>query len=91
MFWKKNKEDAQSAWKVQNEEQNSNPCYRFINLQKGGLLVEVFEHQGPQALEETLQRKLEQCLYNHGAGGIIKKVDHIRWKNQASAKLNVRV
>jgi hypothetical protein len=89
MFWKQPKSDQESAWKLQNKEQTANPCYRFVNLQKGGLLVEVFEQQGVQALEKILQREVEPCLYNRGQGGIIKKVDNIRWKNQASAKLSV--
>lgn len=89
MFWKKRKTDAESAWKLQNKEQKTNPCYHFINLQKGGVLIDVFEQQGPLALEKVLQREVEPCLYNRGTGGIIRKVDNIRWQNQTNAKLRV--
>lgn len=89
MFWKKKKEDSDSAWKLQNKEQKENPCYRFINLQKEGILVQVFEQEGHHALEKLLQKELEPCLYNGGQGGTISKIDHIRWKNRISAKMMV--
>ena len=88
MFWKK-KQDPDSAWKLQNKEQKENPCYRFINLQKEGTLVDVFEQQGPLALEKMIQKDLEPFLYNSGKGSLLTKIEQIRWRNRISAKMMV--
>ena len=89
VFWRKKKADPDSAWKLQNKEQKQNPLYKYINLQKGGRLVDVYVDQGEHGLEKVIREEIEPFLYNGGKGKRVSKVEMIRWKNKQNAKMMV--
>ena len=81
--------DPDSAWKLQNQEQKENPVYRFVNLQKQGRLVEVYQNEGPSATEAVIRCELQPFLYDYGRGREITKVEYAKWKLSSMTKLNV--
>ena len=91
MFWKarRNRPDPDSAWKLQNEEQKENRLYRYINLQKEGRLVEVYEKEGLEALERVVRLELTSFLYSAGHGKTVTKIEYVKWRNACIAKMNV--
>jgi hypothetical protein len=89
MFWKRGNVDVDAAWKQQNREQHDNPLYRYINLDKGGRLVEVYVERGAEACEHLIATELEPFLYNAGKGRIVHKIDYLRWRNKVEAKMSV--
>ena len=91
MFWKRKNLDPDAAWKQQNREQQDNPLYRYINLDKGGKLVDTYVDYGPEATEHLIATELEPFLYNQGKGQMVRKIDYLRWRNKAEAKMAVSV
>jgi len=85
----KSRVDPESAWKLQNQEQKENPTYRFVNLQKQGRLVEVYNKHGPGACEAMIRHELQSFLYDGGKGKVITKIEYIKWKLSNLTKLNV--
>lgn len=91
MFWKlgKSRVDPDSAWKLQNQEQQDNPVYRYVNLQKEGRLIEVYNQHGPAAVETVVRHELESFLYDGGKGKTVTKIEFIKWKYRCLTKTNV--
>ena len=85
------KSDDQDGWKKQNKQQEANPLYKYVNLQKEGRLIDVYMEEGPEAVEALIRDELEPFLYNQGRGQLINKVNFIKWKNRVTAKLEVSI
>ncbi len=81
--------DPDSLWKQQNREQKENLLYRYVNLQKGGELVRIYETYGQKELEDFIRKEIQPLLYNEGKGKIIEKADFVRWKRKCEARLKV--
>ena len=82
MFWKLKKShvDPDSAWKRQNQEQHDNPVYRYVNLQKQGRLVEVYQQHGAAAVETVVRQELQSFVYDAGRGRIVTNIEYLKWK-----------
>ena len=83
--------DPDREWKQQNQEQRENLLYRYVNLQKGGELVRVYEQYGQKELEDFIRKEIQPLLYNEGKGKVIEKADYVRWKRKCEARLKVSV
>ncbi len=83
--------DPDTEWKQQNYEQKHNLLYRYVNLQKGGELVKIYEQYGETELEDFIRKEIQPLLYNDGKGKIIEKADYLRWKLKFDARLKVSV
>lgn len=87
--------DPDSAWKLQNEAQKKNPIYAFVNLQKQGKLIEVYDRDGPAAAEALIRNELQSFLYSGGKGQVITKLEYVKWKfrkmavSSVSSKINL--
>lgn len=82
MFWKARTSTVHpdAAWKLQNQGPKDNPVYRFVNFQKKGRLIEVYESQGAAAAESVIRDEMQCYLYDHGKGKLVTKIEYIRWK-----------
>jgi len=91
-FWrsKKGRVDPDKAWQRQNDEQQHNVLYRYVNLQRQGRLVEVYNTCGLEALKAVIRDELGAFLYNDGKGKVVTKAEIISWKRDHAANMNVR-
>lgn len=83
--------DPDTAWKAQNRDQKENILYRYVNLQKGGDIVKVYEKEGPAGLEKYLRREVEPLLFHEGLGEKICKSDWMRFQARSVARFRVSV
>ena len=81
--------DPDSAWKIQNREFQCHPLYRLVDMKDGGKLVNAFREGGKAKLIQMLKEEVEPLLYNRGKGGIITKIDFLRWKHNYHLKMVV--
>lgn len=63
--------------------------YRYVNLQKGGELVRIYEQYGQKELEDFIRKEIQPLLYNEGKGKVVEKADFVRWKRKHDAKVKV--
>lgn len=88
LFGRRNRiNDPDSAWKTQNRELQHHPLYRLVDLKDGGKLLNSFREGGKPKLVQVLKENVEPLLYNRGQGGIITKVDYLRWKHNNHLKM----
>ena len=90
-FFSGSSSDPDGLWKQQNREQKENLLYRYVNLQKGGELVRIYETYGQKELEDFIRKEIQPLLYNEGKGKIIEKADFVRWKRKCEARLKVGI
>ena len=83
-------EDPDSAWQEQNKEMERNPAYKFADLNKGGKLIEAYRKKGVVAVQEIARNEIQPYLYNGGKGGVITKLDYVKWTRKNQAKRTVR-
>ena len=82
--------DSHGGWKQQNKQQDANDVYKYVNLQKGGKLVDAYkEGNDAEAVRRIIKDELDSFMYNHGKGKLITKIDFIKWKKQCKADLMV--
>ena len=83
-------EDPDSAWQAQNKEMERNPAYKFADLNKGGKLIEAYRRTGVVAVQEIARNEIQPYLYNGGKGGVITKLDYVKWTRRTQAMRTVR-
>ena len=83
--------DGDAGWKQQNKQQDTNVVYKFMNLQKGGTLIDAYnrEQNGLEAVRKIVRDELDSFMYGHGKGKLIRKIDFIKWKRQCKTDLKV--
>ena len=87
------KDIDEGAWKQQNKELAENPAYSFANLAKGGRLIEAYDKDGPEAVEEIAKKEMSQFFYDplKGEKHLIERKEFIRWQWQLSQKIKVKI
>ena len=88
--------DSHGGWKQQNKQQDANVVYKYVNLQKGGKLVDAFNEEGSsgadlEAVRKIIRDEMETFMYNHGKGKLVSKVEFIKWKKKCNAALTVSI
>ena len=73
----------------QTRELVDNPLYQYVNGQKGGRLMDLYIEERTAAVEQVIQNEIGAFLYNNGKGGLIRKIDFVRWKNDTEARMAV--
>ena len=83
--------DGDAGWKQQNKQQDTNVVYKFMNLQKGGTLIDAYnrEQNGLEAVRTIIRDELDSFMYGHGKGKVIRKIDFIKWKRRCKTDLKV--
>ena len=81
--------DPENAWQRQNNEQQRNVLYKYINLQRQGRLIEVYNRRGLEALNAVIRDELGAFLYNDGKGKIVSKAEINGWKRGCAANVTV--
>jgi len=87
-WWRSCRVDADHAWQRQNNEQQHNVLYTFVNLQRQGRLVDVYRAQGLHALNTVIRDELAVFLYNGGKGKLVDSSESSEW--ECDADTNVR-
>lgn len=82
-------DDPDSAWQEQNKEMERNAAYKFADLNKGGKLIEAYRKKGFTAVQEIARNEIQPFLYNGGKGGVITKLDYVKWTRRIQAKRTV--
>ncbi|XP_060075724.1 transient receptor potential cation channel subfamily V member 5-like [Ylistrum balloti] len=83
---RKKESDPDSAWKRQNEEQEHNPMYKYVNFVDGGKLLAAYNTGGTAAVEKIAKTELPDFLFNDGEGRLLTKLDNIKWQHRLTAK-----
>ena len=85
--------DEGDAWKAQGKAGDVNPVYKLINLAKEGVLITIYEEEGPEALQEYVRKHVEPMQYNHGKGHMLTKAEYLRWKskNEAMNAVSIKI
>ena len=79
------KKDDEDAWKAQGKAGGENPVYRLINLAKEGLLITLYEDEGPEVLQEYIRTHIGPMQYNNGKGHFLTKTEYLRWHGRNAA------
>jgi len=87
-WWRKSRVDPDHAWQHQNNEQHHNVLYKYINLQRQGRLIDVYNGQGLDALNAIIRDELGVFLYNDGKGKLVGEAQSIG--PGCAANMNVR-
>ena len=87
--WRRSRVDPDNAWQRQNNEQQHNVLYKYINLQRQGRLVEVYGRDGLEALNAVIRDELGAFLYNDGEGKVVSKAEISGWKRECAANTKV--
>ena len=66
--------DPDHAWQRQNDEQQDNVLYEYVNLQRQGRLIDVYNSRGLDALNALVVDELGAFLYNDGNGELVGEV-----------------
>jgi len=91
-WWRKSGVDPDHAWRRQNNEQQHNVLYKYINLQRQGRLIDVYNRQGLEVLNAVIRDELGVFLYNDGKGKLVSTVEPSGRKCDANMKVrNLRV
>ncbi|BFZ08106.1 hypothetical protein BsWGS_11144 [Bradybaena similaris] len=73
------KED--DIWKQQNKQMQENPAYKFVNLAKGGSLIDAYKTYGPMKVREIAENELSSFFYNkQGKRHHITQCEYLRFK-----------
>ncbi|XP_078596506.1 transient receptor potential cation channel subfamily V member 5-like isoform X1 [Branchiostoma floridae x Branchiostoma japonicum] len=86
LFSRTPEQDPDYAWRRQNEEELTNPLYKFVNLKREGELLTVFVNEGEAGLRRYCKEQLEPYLYNGGNGKRIDKEEFVLWEAHQAAK-----
>ncbi|CAG5121339.1 unnamed protein product [Candidula unifasciata] len=79
--------EKDEAWKQQNKEMEANPAYQFVNLTKGGSLIEAYNKEGPQQVVQIARNEMAAFLYDvDGKTHRITESEFLRWKWKCSQK-----
>jgi len=89
-LWRSRRVDPDNAWQRQNNEQQNNALYKFINLQRQGRLVDVYNRQGYEALNAVILNEFGAFLYNDGKGKLVSTAEISGLKRRRTAENNVR-
>ena len=68
--------DPDHAWQRQNDEQQNNVLYQYVNLQRQGRLIDVYNGQGLEALDALIVDELAAFLYDDGMGQLVSNVQY---------------
>ena len=78
----------EDAWKQQNKAVEENPMYKYVNLDKGGRLIDAYIEGGAKEVRKIILEEMQSYLYNGGKGKTMTKVECIRWQNMCTAKMD---
>lgn len=77
-------------WKQQNKQMVENPAFKFVNLAKGGTLIDAYSHDGPQKVDEIARNEMSSFFYDRdGRGHLITEAEFIKWRWKFSQRVAV--
>ncbi|XP_064632713.1 transient receptor potential cation channel subfamily V member 6-like isoform X2 [Lineus longissimus] len=85
--WTKDIVNNDTAWKQQNKEAAENPMYQYMDLNRGGKLVEAYTDHGPDTAKQMIREEIVHFLYNRGKGEHLTKAKWVRWRSRLRARM----